>query len=181
MTQDAGFAPKDLYSEDVHSDGDWLTEGVLWRRVCGWAIDAVLIGAMLAALWAVLFAFGVLTLGLGLPLLGLLPVAPFFYQVLFLASPLSASPGQLLMGLVVRRNADLGPPGGVQAVAFVVGFYLTLAAGVVWLAAALLTRRGRALHDLASGLVVVRRRALMAEDLTAAPGAWNMPAGFPHA
>ena len=38
-----------------------------------------------------------------------------------------------------------------------VGFYVTLALGAVWLVVALLTTRHRTLHDLLSGLVVVRR------------------------
>ena len=138
----------------------WLTRGVLPRRVLGFGIDLLLIGAIVLALWAGFVVFGVLTLGLGLPLLGLLPAVPPLYHFLFLAGPLSATPGQALLGLVVRRNGDLGRPDVLEALVSVIGFYVTLALGAVWLAAALLTRRHRTLHDMLAGLVVVRADAL---------------------
>ena len=53
-----------------------LLEGVLFRRVCAWVIDLLLVGGIVAVLWVVLVGFGLLTLGLGLPLLGLLPGVP---------------------------------------------------------------------------------------------------------
>ena len=74
-----------------------------------WLIDVLLIGLIVGALWLVLLLFGLLTLGLGLPLLGVLPFVPFCYHLLFVAGPSSATPGQQALGLVVRRNDDLGP------------------------------------------------------------------------
>ena len=151
-----------------------LLEGVLFRRVCAWAIDLLLVGGVVAVLWVVLVGFGLLTLGLGLPLLGLLPVVPLAYHVLFVASGRSATPGQVMTDLTVRRALDLGRPSLLQAILFTAGLWLTLGAGVVWLAAALLTTRHRTLHDLASGVVVVRARALDA----ALGGALTAPADF---
>ena len=55
-------------------------------------------------------------------------------------------------------------------------FYLTLATSGLLLLFALVTVRKRTLHDLASGLVVVRTRAL-----TAGPASWNMQGGSPYA
>jgi uncharacterized RDD family membrane protein YckC len=81
-----------------------------------------------------------------------------------------------LLGITARRDTDLGRPMLVQACVFTAGLYLTLAAGAVWLLVALVTRRHRALHDLASGLVVVRTRAL-----TRLGGYGNMAAGAPTA
>jgi uncharacterized RDD family membrane protein YckC len=157
-------------------DDAWLTEGVLTRRVFAWLIDALLIGLILAALWFVLLLFGLLTLGLGLPLLGVLPFVPFCYHLLFVAGPGSATPGQQALGLVVRRDDDLGRPTLVQAFVFTLVFYLTLAATGLLLLFALFTVRKRTLHDLASGLVVVRAQAL-----TRALGSWNMRGGSPYA
>ena len=137
-----------------------LLDGVLFRRVCAWVIDLLLVGGIVAVLWVVLVAFGLLTLGLGMPLLGLLPVVPLAYHILFVASAQSATPGQSMMDLSVRQDQDLGRPSLLQAVLFTAGLWLTLGAGVVWLGAALLTTRHRTLHDLVSGLVVVRARAL---------------------
>lgn len=147
-----------------------LLEGVLFRRVCAWVIDLLLVGGIVAVLWVMLVGFGLLTLGLGLPLLGLLPVVPLAYHILFVASVRSATPGQAMMGLSVRQDQDLGRPSLLQAILFTAGLWLTLGAGVVWLGAALLTTRRRTLHDLVSGLVVVRARAL--------DGALTAPAEF---
>jgi uncharacterized RDD family membrane protein YckC len=158
-----------------YSDDYWLTEGVLARRVFAWLIDMLLIGLILLALWFVLLLFGVLTLGLGLPLLGILPFVPFCYHLLFVMGPASATPGQRALGLVIRRNDDLGRPTPVQALVFTLLFYLTLATSGVLLLIALFTVRRRTLHDLASGLVVVRTRAL-----THTAGSWNMSGGTPY-
>ncbi len=160
-----GHAPTGQAMDDAP-----LLEGVLFRRVCAWLIDFLLVGGVVAVLWVALVGFGLLTLGLGLPLLGVLPVVPLAYHILFVASPRSATPGQVMMDLSVRRDGDLGRPSLLQAILFTAGLWLTLGAGVVWLAAALLTTRHRTLHDLVSSLVVVRARAL--------DGALTAPADF---
>jgi uncharacterized RDD family membrane protein YckC len=152
-----------------------LTEGVLIRRVFAWLIDVLLIGLICVALWFALMLFGLVTLGLGLPLLGVLPFVPFCYHVLFLAGPASATPGQSALGLVVRRNDDFGRPTPVQALVSTLLFYATLATSGLLLLIALFTVRRRTLHDLISGLVVVRTRAL-----TGSPASWNMPGGSPY-
>ena len=157
---------------------EWLTGGVLLRRVAGFLLDVLLIAVLLVGLWAGLLLFGLLTLGLGFPLLGLLPAVPPLYHYLFLASPLSATPGQALMGLVVRRNDDLGRPDMLEALVSVVCFYITLALGAIWLVVALLTRRRRTLHDILAGLVVVRTDGLT-PPLTPGGGGWNMGPGGP--
>jgi uncharacterized RDD family membrane protein YckC len=82
---------------------------------------------------------------------------PFLYHFLSLLRSSSATPGQALLGLTVRRDADLGPPTGIQALLFTVVFYLTMATSGLLLLVALFTVRHRTLHDLASDLVVVRR------------------------
>jgi uncharacterized RDD family membrane protein YckC len=157
-------------------DDDWLTEGVLARRLFAWLIDVLILGLLFAILSFVLLLFGLLTLGLGLPLLGLLPLVPFCYHAGFLAGPTSATPGQSALGLVVRRNDDLGPPSLLQAIISTLVFFATLATTGLLLLVALFTIRKRTLHDLASGLVVVRARAL-----TARVGSWNMQGGSPYA
>ena len=90
-----------------------------------------------------------------------LPVVPLLYNWLFVAFT-SATPGQRMMGLVVRRDADLGPPDGAQALVWALGFALTLTftGGLLWLLVVMFTLRKRALHDIIPGLVVVRADAL---------------------
>jgi len=76
-------------------DDTWLTDGVLSRRVFAWLLDVLLVGLLFAALLVTLLLFGVFTLGLGLPLLGVLPFVPLAYHLLFIAGPTAATPGQL--------------------------------------------------------------------------------------
>jgi len=162
-------------------DDNWLTDGVLARRVFAWLLDVLLVGLLFAALGVALLVFGVFTLGLGLPLLGVLPFVPFAYHLLFIAGPASATPGQQALGLVVRRNDDLGHPSLTQAVVYALVFFLTLATTGLLLLVALFTERHRTLHDMAAGLVVVRAHRLRAATLTGGPGSWNMQGGSPYA
>ena len=162
------------------SPDDWaLTQGVLRRRIAGFALDAVIVTVLCCVLWAALFAFGLLTLGLGLPLLGLLPAVPLLYNWLSVASGAAATPGQRMMGLTVRRDADLGRPTALEALVWTLGFVATVSLGAIWFAVALLTRRRRALHDLLSGLTVIRRRALH-QALTGPAVVWDAPHGGPR-
>jgi uncharacterized RDD family membrane protein YckC len=156
-----------------------LTRGVMSRRLFGWCIDLLLLALILLVLWVVFMLFGLLTLGLGFPLMGALPFVPFCYHVLFLAGPSSATPGQQFMGLVVRRNDDFGRPSPLQAVISTLVFYLTLATSGLLLLVALITDRHRTLHDLVSGLVVVRAEAM--QPLTPPFGYGNIPGGSPNA
>jgi uncharacterized RDD family membrane protein YckC len=151
-----------------------LTEGVLPRRFFAWLVDSALIAILFVLTKAILIIFGVLTLGLGLPLLWLLPLLPIAYTVILVASPASATPGQSLLDLRVRRDDDLSRPTLQQALIYGLGFWVTMALGAIWLAVALFTPRHRALHDLVSGVVVVRNRALT----RGGPG-WNMATGTP--
>lgn len=151
---------------------DYLTGGVLSRRCVAWLIDILFIALLVWALWWILVMFGILTLGLGFGAMSVLPFVPFCYHFASLASAASATPGQRIMGLIVRRNDDLGPPSGLQALIAVLMFYLTLATSGFLLVVALFTTRHRTLHDLASGLVVVRLAALAADG-----GGWNMYGG----
>jgi len=152
---------------------EMLIEGVMSRRVAAWFVDALLIGLLLVVLWFVLFLFGLLTLGLGFGALGILPLVPFAYSVLSLLTSASATPGQQMFGLTVRRDDDLGRPTLLQAVVCTLIYDLTLAFTGLLLLVALFTVRHRTLHDIASGLVVVRARRL--GMLTPPPPYGNMP------
>lgn len=156
-------------------DDDFLTGGVMSRRCVAWVFDVFLIALLVWGLWWILVMFGVLTLGLGFGAMSILPFVPFCYHFLSLLGSSSATPGQQMTGLTVRRDYDMGPPTPVQALVSVVLFYLTLATSGLLLVVALFTRRHRTLHDLVSGLVVVRVRAM--RTLTEPGGGWNMRGG----
>jgi uncharacterized RDD family membrane protein YckC len=147
------------------------------RRVFAWILDAMFITAIGTVIWLFLAAFTVLTFGIGAPLFALLALLPPFYGFLSLLTPMQASPGQALLGLIVVRDADWGSPTVLQAVVYIAAYWITMAAGVIWTAVALITTRHRTFHDMISGLVVVRRSVLRAH-LTAAPPGWNMPGGM---
>ena len=146
--------PTGLWPEDA------LLRDVLGRRVLAFLVDALLLTVICAVVWVLLLAFGLLTLGLGFPLFALLPAVPLLYNWLALLTPMAATPGQALLGLTVRRDADLARPSGLEALIWAFGFYVTVALGMFWLLAALFTARHRTLHDILSGLVVVRSQAL---------------------
>ena len=156
-------------------DDDFFTGGVMSRRCVAWVFDLFLIAVLVWVLWWILVMFGILTFGLGFGAMSILPFVPFFYHFLSLLGSSNSTPGQQMMGLMVRRDADLGPPTGLQALASVLVFYLTLATSGLLLVIALFTRRHRTLHDLISGLVVVRVSAM--RTLTEPRGRWNMSGG----
>ncbi len=154
---------------------DFLTDGAVSGRCFAWVIDALLISVLTGALWGLGAMFGVMTLGLGLPVLSVLPFVPFAYHMLSLMGGASATPGQQALGLTVRRNDDLGRPTLAQAAISTLLYYATLATSGLLLLAVLFTTRRRTIHDLLSGLVVVRLSAV--ETLTPPPAAWNMYRG----
>lgn len=151
---------------------DLLTRGVLLRRVLAWVLDIMLIGILCWAMWVSLAVFTVITFGFGAPLLAGVSTIPALYMWLGLISGLQATPGQAAFGLIVVRDDDLGPPSALQALLCVLGYYVTIALGVLWAAVALVTARRRTLHDMVSGLVVVRRRAFE-NVLNGAGSDWN--------
>jgi uncharacterized RDD family membrane protein YckC len=141
-------------------DDDSLTWGVPNRRVAAFLIDWLLI-ALVTMIVSVVFAIiHVMTLGLLHGPAHLILIIGLIYEAGWIASPAMATPGQAAVGLSTRRSDDLGRPTLVQAIAFTGLLYLTLAAGVIWLAVAFFTHRRRAIHDMISGLVVVRAGAL---------------------
>lgn len=162
-------------NEDPRLDDPFLIDGVLTRRAIAWLIDALLIGGIAVAVWFACLVFGFLTLGLGWVTFGVIPLIPFVYNYLFLMSGMAATPGQALMGLTVRQLETLEPPNAAQALVSTVGYYVTLATSGLLLLVALLTRRHRTLHDVVSGLVVIRAAAVRAAPLTDASSRWNMP------
>jgi uncharacterized RDD family membrane protein YckC len=153
-----------------------LSEGTIVRRILAFVADGILVLIIVKTLAVILFIFGILTLGLAMPLLALLPfVAPLYNWLSLLA--FSGTPGQMLCGLTVRDHVDLAPPSALAALIWTAGFYASFALSGIPLLLALFNARHRTAHDIVSGLVVVRARAL-----TGWLGPWNMtPGGSPDA
>lgn len=131
-------------------------DGVPLRRMVGYLIDIVLIALATLALGFIFFILGVLTFGLATPFgvaaLALLPVA---YHSYFIGRR-GATPGMALLGLEVRTWTG-SPPGFLQAFLMTVLFYATvLPTGYLILVVALFNDQRRTLHDLLSGVLVIR-------------------------
>jgi uncharacterized RDD family membrane protein YckC len=141
-------------------DDESLTWGVPSRRIAAFLIDWLLIILVTMTVSVVFAIVHVMTLGLLHGPAHLILIIGLIYEAGWMASPAMATPGQAAVGLAVRRSDDLGRPTLVQAIAFTGLLYLTLAAGVIWLAVAFFTPRRRTIHDMISGLVVVRAGAL---------------------
>ncbi len=148
------------YAPFPSDDDDLLTDGVLVRRIVAWAFDAALMGGLMAAWFGFATGVTVLTLGFGVGAYGLLPVIPLAYSWISLASPLSATPGQALVGLVMVDNASFTRPTIVQALTWIIGYWLTLGLLCLLFFLAIFTLRKRCLHDILAGVVLLRRANL---------------------
>ena len=140
-----------------------LFEGVLPRRVVAFVIDFVIIAVPVVLAATFLFAFGIVTLGLGFLLYPLLPPAAVIWAIIYfgvtLGGPHSATIGMRVMDLEMRTW--YGAPayfvlGAVHAILF-------------WLSVSMLTpfvllvcffnERRRLLHDILLGTVVINSAA----------------------
>ena len=152
-----------------------MFEGVLARRVLAFVIDFVIISipVVLAAMF--IFAFGIVTLGLGFALYWLLPAATVIWAIFYfgvtLGGPASATIGMRAMDIEMRTW--YGSPayfvlGAVHAVAF----WLSISALTPFiLLVAFFNERRRLLHDIVLGTVVVNNAARASQLRATLPGA----------
>ncbi len=135
-----------------------LFDGVLWRRVIGYGIDALVLMVINSILGLLVF----LSFGLLAPVY--LVVAPFVffaYHTFFIGRD-AATPGMKLMDLEVRTWTGARPE-YLQALLMTILFYASII--ITWLLILLVplfNDRRRTLHDLISGVVVVRHSRLEA-------------------
>jgi uncharacterized RDD family membrane protein YckC len=140
-----------------------LFEGVLARRVLAFVIDFIIIAVPVVLAAMFIFAFGIVTLGLGFALYWLLPGASVVWAICYfgvtLGSARSATVGMRIMELEMRTW--YGAPayfvlGAVHAIAF--WFTVSFLTPFVLLVAFFNERR-RLLHDIMLGTVVVNNPA----------------------
>ena len=136
-----------------------LYDGILWRRVGAYFIDALLILGMNIALHILLLLMGLLTFGLSWLLLGpvtCLTVA-LGYDTLFIGGGQGATPGMRLLG-IEARGLDGGRPDYFQAFLMTTLFYATVpVTSFLILVVAFFTEHNRTAHDFLSGITVIRR------------------------
>jgi uncharacterized RDD family membrane protein YckC len=161
VTIDSTFAGqrRDLGLPDPVSHPE-LFAGVLRRRFFAYLLDAFCIGAIMVATWLLFALLTVLSLGLLAPVLwflfGLIPLA---YHTLMVSGPRAATLGMRAFDLQLR-SWDGERPIFLQALAHAALFYLTVAATCfLILLFALFNRRKRTLHDVLSGMLMVRNPA----------------------
>jgi uncharacterized RDD family membrane protein YckC len=135
-------------------------QGLRARRFVAHMLDwfLILIAFTLAILAAVVLA--VMSLGILAPLVALMSVSvvAFVYFVLFTGTGSGATPGMRFMGLELRDIGG-GPPvmlqAGIRALLYFITWFLFAGLLFVWI---LFDARGRAVHDILTSSVVVRRR-----------------------
>lgn len=140
-----------------------LFDGVLARRVIAFIIDFFIIAVPVVLAAMFIFAFGIITLGLGFALYWLLSPATVIWALVYygvtLGGPASASLGMRVVDLEMRTW--YGAPayfllGAVHAIVF----WLTISALTPFiLLVAFFNARGRLLHDILLGTVVINNPA----------------------
>jgi uncharacterized RDD family membrane protein YckC len=136
-----------------------LFEGVLARRVVAFVIDLFIIAIPVALAAIFIFAFGIVTLGLGFALYLLLPAGTVIWAIVYfgltLGSTRSATIGMRVVDLEMRTW--YGAPGyfvlgAVHAIAFwfTISFFTPFV-----LLVAFFNERRRLLHDILLGTVVI--------------------------
>ena len=140
-----------------------LFDGVLARRVLAFIIDFIVISVPVVLAAMFIFAFGIVTLGLGFALYWLLPSAAVIWAILYfgftLGGPASATIGMRALDLEMRTW--YGAPayfvlGAVHAIAFwfTISFFTPLVLFVPFF-----NERRRLLHDILLGTVVINNSA----------------------
>jgi uncharacterized RDD family membrane protein YckC len=152
-----------------------LFEGVLARRLIAFLIDFVVISipVVLAAMF--IFAFGIVTLGLGFALYWLLPPASVIWALVYfgatLGGPSSATLGMRAMDLEMRTWYG-APAYFVLGAVHAVVFWVSISALTPFiLLVAFFNERRRLLHDIVLGTVIInnnRRAAGLRADMVGA-------------
>jgi uncharacterized RDD family membrane protein YckC len=138
-----------------------LIQGVRTRRIFAFLVDAVAILLISVLGYLFITVLGILTLGLGLLLLGLVfPVVALSYTAFTLGGPKSATPGMQLTGLEMRFMHDGSKMTPLLACGHVLLFWF--GTGIFWPAVvitSLFSSSKRCLHDMLLGTVVINTQA----------------------
>ena len=137
------------------------TAGVLTRRVVAYLLDLLFIALFGAILGALAVLLTIVSFGLLHGAIAFAVFTPIIYSTLTIAGRHGATWGMRLTGIGYRRE-DGGMPAPLQAVAVTLLFYFTfwLTGGLILLIA-LFSRQHRTLHDMVTGLVMIRTDALL--------------------
>ena len=154
-----------------------LFEGVLPRRVVAFVIDVVIIAVPVVLAAMFIFAFGIVTFGLGWALFWLLPGATFIWAICYfgitLGGPVSATIGMRAVDLEMRTWYG-APAYFVLGAVHAIIFWISISAlSPLILLVCFFNERRRLLHDIVLGTVVInnaRRAAMLRAGMAGAPG-----------
>jgi len=140
-----------------------LFEGVLGRRIIAFAIDVIIVAVPLAVAWICILIFGLITFGLGWSLFWMFYPASIvwalFYYGLTLGGPASATIGMRAMELEMRTWYG-APAYFVLGAVHAVVFWITVSVlSPLILLVGLFNSRGRLLHDMLIGVVLINSPA----------------------
>ncbi|MGO9744425.1 MAG: RDD family protein [Roseiarcus sp.] len=128
--------------------------GVRTRRLAAWMLDAIIVALLTGMIWLALL---IGTLGLSLLLLPpLFPTIAVIYHGLTVSGAGRATLGMRALGLEVADFGSGGRPTFVQAAAQAILFYVSWAFPLLFVVT-LVDGDKRYLHDMLSGLVLLRR------------------------
>ena len=128
--------------------------GVRSRRILAVCLDLLAVSILVAVLW---IAAILLTLGFALFFLPpLFPIVAFFYNGLTVSGRNMATPGMRAMDLEMRMHDNGGRVPFINAAVQAVLFYVSWFFPPILLVS-LVDGEKRCLHDILSGVVVVRR------------------------
>ncbi len=135
-----------------------LYDGVLWRRVGAYFVDAFLMLVINIAFDVLLVFLGLLTFGLSWLLLGpACLIVVLAYGTLFIGGGEGATPGMRLFG-IEARGLNGARPEHFQAFLMTALFYATVpVTSFLILIVAFFTEHNRTAHDFLSGITVIRR------------------------
>ena len=138
---------------NAFANRDALT-GVRTRRLMGLCLDFVAVSVIATLLYLLLLVF---TLGLSFFFLPpLWPIVAFFYSGVSMSSSRMATPGMRAVDLEVRMRDTGAPVPFLNAAAHGAFFYLSWFFPLVFLVT-LVDNEKRFLHDILSGVIVLRR------------------------
>lgn len=136
-----------------------LFDGVPARRVIAFVIDLLIISVPIVFLAMIIFAVGIVTLGLGFALYGLMPAVSVIWALAYygmtLAHPCSATIGMRVMDLEMRTWYG-APAYFVLGAVHAIVFWITISVLTpLILAVCFFNSRRRLLHDMLVGTVVI--------------------------
>ena len=140
-----------------------LFEGVLARRVIAFVIDFFIIAVPVVLAAMFIFAFGIVTLGLGFALYWLLSPGTVIWALVYfgltLGAPASATIGMRVVDLEMRTWYG-APAYFVLGAVHAIVFWFTISALTPFiLLVAFFNQRRRLLHDILLGTVVINKAA----------------------